>query len=233
MKPLVAITGASAGIGEATARLFSENGYPTLLMARRVEKLEEMNLPNSVCRKVDVNNRDEIRSAVEDAQAEFGPVDCLINNAGILYLGRPWEQDPEEWERMMQTNIMGVLNGTHVVLKDMMERETGTIINISSIAGRLTFSLHAAYCGTKFAVHAISETIRKEVAHTNVRVITVAPGSTDTDVINLTTKEEHREKWRTGVKKKLTAEDVARSILFTYEQPQYVCISELVISPTK
>lgn len=232
MKPLVAITGASAGIGAAAAKLFSEKGYPTLLMARRLEKLESMHLPNSVCREVDVNNREQIRSAVAGAQAEFGPLDCLINNAGILYLGRPWEQDPEEWERMIQTNIMGVMNGIHSVLKDMMERETGTIINISSLAGRQTFGLHSAYCGTKFAVHAISETIRGEVAHTNVRVITVAPGSTDTEVINLTTKEEHREKWRKGVKVKLTAEDVARSILFTYEQPQYVCIRELVITPT-
>ena len=160
-------------------------------------------------------------------------MDCLINNAGILYLGNVWDQDPEEWEHTIQTNIMGVLNGIHVVLKDMMSRETGTVINVSSLAGRQTFGLHAAYCGSKFAVHGISETIRGEVAHTNVRVITIAPGSTDTDVINLTTKKEFQEKWRRGVDVKLTAEDVARSILFVYQQPQYVCIRELVITPTK
>lgn len=232
MKPLVVITGASSGIGAAAAKRFSDNGYPLLLLARRKEKLEALNLPNTICQKVDVNIVEEISAAIKDAEKVYGPVDCLVNNAGVMYLGHPWDQDPAEWQEMVQTNIMGVLNGIHAVLNDMMERKTGTIINISSIAGRQTFGLHAGYCGTKFAVHAISETIRAEVAHTNVRVIIVAPGPVETELITHSTSEEFQQAWWDGIGGILQSDDVARSIQFVYEQPQGVCIRELVVTPT-
>ncbi|MCD6356245.1 MAG: SDR family oxidoreductase, partial [Anaerolineaceae bacterium] len=205
---------------------------PLLLMARRKEKMEAMGLPEAILSKVDVNNIDEIRRAVETAEKVYGPVDCLVNNAGILYLGQPWDQDPVEWEKMIQINIMGVLNGIHVVLKDMMARKTGTIINLGSLAGRKTFGLHSVYCGSKFAVHAISEAIRGEVASTNVRIITVAPGATETEVINRTPSKKFQQDWWDGIGGILQPEDIARSILFVYEQPQNVCIREIVVTPT-
>ena len=232
MKPLVVITGASSGIGAASAKRFSDNGYPLLLLARRKEKLDALNLPNTICQKADVNKEDEIRAAIKDAEKLYGPVDCLVNNAGVMYLGNPWDQDPAEWQAMVQTNIMGVLNGIHAVLKDMMERKTGTIINIGSIAGRKTFGLHAGYCGTKSAVHAISETIRMEVADSNVRVITIAPGPVETELITHSTSEEFQQAWWDGIGGILQSDDVAQSIQFVYEQPQGVCIRELVVTPT-
>jgi NADP-dependent 3-hydroxy acid dehydrogenase YdfG len=175
-KPLVVITGASSGIGEAIAVVFSKNGHPLLLLARRLERLEALNLPNTLCEKVDVTDLPSFTNAIKKAEDCYGPVDCLVNNAGVMLLGKPDEQDIQEWQKMFDVNVMGVINGIHVVLKDMVERLTGTIINISSVAGRKTFPNHSIYCGTKFAVHAITENIREEVAKSNVRMITIAPG---------------------------------------------------------
>ncbi len=232
MKPLVAITGASSGIGEATAKAFSAAGYPLLLMARRVEKLETLAFENSMCRSVDVTKPEQIRKAFEEAQKKFGKVDCLINNAGIMLLGIPWEQDPREWQQMVDVNILGVLNGIHQVLADMVHRQGGTIINISSVAGKKTFPLHAAYCATKFAVHALSEAIREEVSQYHVRVITIAPGAVETELITHTTEKKYQDDWWQSLNGILKPEDIARSILFAYEQPQEVCLREIVITPT-
>jgi len=161
MKPLVAITGASSGIGAATAKIFSASGYPLLLMARRKENLEALNLPDTVYHKVDVNNEDEICAAVCAAEKVYGPVDCLVNNAGILYLGQSWDQDPAEWREMIQTNIMGVLNGIHAVLKDMMARKTGTIINISSLAGRKTFCMQLTVGQNSLCMQSLKQYAKK------------------------------------------------------------------------
>lgn len=232
MKPLVAITGASSGIGEATAKLFSEKGYPLLLMARRLEKMQALNLPDSVCVKVDVTNIDTIKTAVMEAHNKYGVVDCLVNNAGLLYLGEPWDQDLNEWNEMVDVNVKGVMNCIHVVLPGMVDRKCGTIINISSLAGRKTFGRHMAYCGTKFAVHGLSETLRGEVSKFNVRVITIAPAATDTECITHTTNEQFQKDWWDAVSATLNSMDVARSILFAYEQPQEVCVREIVVTPT-
>lgn len=177
MKKLVVITGASSGIGEAIARRFSEEGHPLLLVARRVERLEALNLPNTLCEKVDVTDQASLITAIEKAEAQFGPADVLVNNAGVMLLGQIDTQDAAEWKRMFDVNVLGLLNGMHSVLASMKARNSGTIINISSIAGKKTFPDHAAYCGTKFAVHAISENVREEVAASNVRVTTIAPGA--------------------------------------------------------
>ena len=159
-KELIVITGASSGIGKATAKLFSSKGYPLLLLARRLEILEEMNLPNSISKKVDILDVDQFKKAVKEAEEKFGPVNCLINNAGVMLLGEVSSQDPKEWMQMINTNILGMLNGIHIVLKDMCQRENGTIINVSSVAGRKTFPSHSVYCATKFAVHALTESMR-------------------------------------------------------------------------
>jgi NADP-dependent 3-hydroxy acid dehydrogenase YdfG len=119
-KPLVVITGASSGIGEACARSFSAAGHPLLLIARRLDRLQALKLPeNVICAQVDVIDRASLKEAIEKAVEKYGPVDCLVNNAGVMLLGKVQTQDPDEWKRMFDTNLMGVLNGTHAVLPSM------------------------------------------------------------------------------------------------------------------
>ncbi|HCH0915243.1 TPA: SDR family oxidoreductase [Vibrio parahaemolyticus] len=236
MKKLVVITGASSGIGEAIARRFSEEGHPLLLVARRVERLEALNLPNTLCEKVDVTDQASLITAIEKAEAQFGPADVLVNNAGVMLLGQIDTQDAAEWKRMFDVNVLGLLNGMHSVLASMKARNSGTIINISSIAGKKTFPDHAAYCGTKSAVHAISENVREEVAASNVRVTTIAPGAVETELLSHTTSQDIKDgydAWKVDMGGVLAADDVARAVMFAYQQPQNVCIREIALAPTK
>lgn len=236
MKELVVITGASSGIGEATAKRFSDAGHPLLLIARRVEKLEALNLPNSICAKVDVTDFDEIKKLIRDAEEKYGKTGCLVNNAGAMLLGSVDTQDIKEWQKMFDLNVLAVLNCMQAVLSDMKENRTGTIINISSIAGKKTFPAHAAYCGTKFAIHGISENVREEVATFDVRVVTIAPGAVETELLSHTTDDEiikGYEEWKESMDGVIVADDIARSIEFVYSQPQNVNIRELVIAATR
>lgn len=237
MSKLVVITGASSGIGKATAIRLSKAGYSLLLLARRIEKLEEINLPNTLCRKVDVTDLASFQNAVAEAEAKFGAVDLLVNNAGIMLLGNAINQNPVEWQQMINVNVMGVLNGVKTVLAKMVERNTGTIVNISSIAGRKTFPDHAAYCATKFAVHALTENIRGEVAGSNVRMTVIAPGVVETELLSHTTDAaivDGYNTWKAStIQQGLNPDDIARAIEFAYSQPQNVCIREIVIADTK
>lgn len=235
-KPLVVITGASSGIGAATAASFSKSGHPLLLIARRVDRLEALNLPDTICAGVDITDLEGLKKAVADAEAKYGPVDCIVNNAGVMLLGDAPVQDPAEWQKMFDVNVKGVLNGINTVLKGMVERKSGTIINIGSIAGLKTFPSHTAYCGTKFAVHAITEGIREEVSDSNVRSIVIAPGAVETELLSHTTSDEIKdnyESWKEGMGGAISAEDIARTIEFAYSQPQNVCIREIVIAATR
>ncbi|MDO6594292.1 SDR family oxidoreductase [Neptuniibacter sp. 1_MG-2023] len=235
-KPLVVITGASSGIGAAMARSFNAEGFPLLLLARRVDQLEALQLSDTLCRQVDVSDSQSMSVAITEAEGVYGPVDCLINNAGCMLLGQMDSQNPAEWKQMFDVNVLGLLNGVHLVLAGMKERQCGTIINVSSVAGRKTFPNHAAYCGTKFAVHAISENLREEVADKNVRVITLAPGAVETELLSHTTSQEvidGYQEWKEAIGGAIRPEDISASALFAYQQPQNVCIREIVIAPTK
>ena len=236
MKKLIVITGASSGIGEAIAKHFSDLGHPLLLVARRLENLIALNLPNTLCEQVDITNKATFETAIEKAQALYGPVDCLVNNAGVMLLGQVSDQATSEWQTMFDVNVMGLLNGMQTVLAPMIKANTGTIINISSIAGRKTFGNHAAYCGTKFAVHAISENIREEVADSNVRIITIAPGAVETELLSHTTSDEIKdgyESWKENMGGVISPDDIANTVSFAYNQPQNVCIREIVVAATK
>lgn len=235
-KPLIIITGASSGIGEATARQLSAAGYPLLLLARRIERLQALALPDTLCRQVDVTDAVALQSAVAEAESIYGPADALINNAGVMLLGQMDRQSPAEWQQMLDVNIRGVLNGIHSVLGGMLARRCGTIINVSSIAGRKTFPNHTVYCGSKFAVHAISENLREEVSGHDVRVITIAPGAVETELLSHTTSDAIRsgyEDWKRAMGPVLRAEDVADAIRYAYEAPQSVCIREIVLAATR
>jgi len=235
-QPLIAITGASSGIGAAIARAFSQADYPLLLMARRLDRLEALDLPNAVCAQVDVTDRTGMKRALAQAEATHGPVDCLVNNAGVMLLGQLQDQNPAEWRKMLDVNVMGVLNGIHLVLADMIARRSGTIVNLSSVAGRKTFPNHAAYCATKFAVHAMTENAREEAAANNVRFVTIAPGAVETELLGHTTNagiKDSYESWKHVMGGALAAEDVARAVLYAYQQPQNVCIREIVLAATR
>jgi len=236
MKELIVITGASSGIGEATSKAFSKLGHPLLLIARRVDKLEALNLPNTICAKVDVTDFNLLTLTIKSAEEKYGETGCLINNAGAMLLGSIDTQNIAEWQKMYDLNVMAVLNSMQAVLGDMKKRKSGTIINISSVAGKKTFPAHAAYCGTKFAIHGISENVREEVAPFDVRVITIAPGAVETELLSHTTDDEiiaGYEQWKESMGGVLLPEDVARSIQFVYSQPQNVNIRELVITETR
>ncbi|WP_133405369.1 SDR family oxidoreductase [Parashewanella tropica] len=236
MKKLAVITGASSGIGEAIAKRFSEAGHPLLLIARRIERLEALNLPNTICAKVDVTDAESFKNAITEAEAVYGPTDCIVNNAGIMLLGQVDVQDPAEFKAMFDVNVLGLLTGMQAVLAPMKARREGTIINISSVAGRKGFDDHGAYCGTKFAVHAISENVRKEVASSNVRVITIAPGAVETELLNHTTSKDivdGYEEWKESIGGAIESDDIARAVTYAYQQPQNVCIREIVIAATR
>ncbi len=236
MKPLIVITGASSGFGAAIAQLMSKKGYPLLLIARRLKKIQNLSLPQALCAEVDINHHEAFAQAVKDAEEKFGPTDCLINNAGMMLLGAVDSQAAHEWQTMFDVNVLALLNAMKTVLPGMKARQQGTIINISSIAGKKTFPNHAAYCGTKFAVHAISENVREEVAHDNIRIVTIAPGAAETELLSHTTSESIKKDykdWKKSMGPVLSATDVASAVVFAYEQPQSVCIRELVIATTR
>ncbi|MGN7750276.1 SDR family oxidoreductase [Sinorhizobium sp. 22678] len=234
-KPLVMITGASAGIGRETARVFSAAGYPLLLIARRSELIEAMALPNMLAVAADVRDYDALASAIRQGEAQFGPVDCLINNAGISRLARLDEQDPAQWRDLVDINCLGVLNGMHAVAPGMKERRHGTIINVSSIAGRKVYPHHDVYGGTKHFVHAVSEGMRQTMSSHRVRVMVISPGVAKSEIDKTITHQNAYDFWDSGRKQLdggLDANDIARTMLFAYELPQDVNLQEMTITHT-
>jgi len=239
MKKLVVITGASSGFGEQIAKIFNADGYPMLLLGRRSEKLEAVakGMDNVMIDSVDVTDYDQFEKAIRKAEAKYGKTDLLVNNAGVMLLGNVQNQNPKEWQTMLDTNVMGVLNGTQIVLNDMREREHGTILNMSSIAGKKTFVNHAAYVASKFGVHGLSETIREESSAKNVRIMMVAPGAAETELLtHVTSKSALKdyaawEETMGGIV--LDPKHVAETVKFMYDMPQEVNIREVDIAATR
>lgn len=238
-KPLVVITGASSGFGAEIAKLFNAAGNPLLLLGRRVEKIKALPLDftNIMVEKADVTNYDEFQAAINKAVEKFGPVNLLVNNAGVMLLGNVRYQDPKEWQTMLDTNVMGVLNGTQIVLNSMVERHSGTIINMSSLAGKKTFVNHAAYVASKFGVHGLSETIREEVSGQNVRISLVAPGAAETELLTHVTDQSaltDYQSWKESMGGiTLDPKHVAETVKFIYDMPQEVNIREIDIAATR
>ncbi len=232
----IAITGATSGIGHAIARTFIQKGYRVLLLGRRIDRLASLASDDVLIRQVAATDRVALDAALAEATEAFGPVEAIINNAGRMLLGQIETQGAEEWEEMFDVNALGVLHGMQAVLPSMVERKTGTIINISSIAGKKTFADHAAYVGTKFAVHSMSENVRGEVASHGVRVMTIAPGVVETELLGHTTSDAIKDgynEWKQSIDGGLDPQIVADTVLFAFEQPQHVNIREIVLAPTK
>jgi NADP-dependent 3-hydroxy acid dehydrogenase YdfG len=205
-------------------------------MARRLERMQALGLPDTLCRQVDVRDRESIANAVAEAENQYGPVDCLFNNAGIARLGDIGAQDPEEWDETIDINIKGVMNALHPVLNSMKERRQGTIVNMSSIAGRKVYPDHTVYCGSKFFVHAISESLRGYLAPFDVRVIVISPGIIETEVLDHVTDPNTLKAYKDNkvrIGGGIAASHVADMIVFAYQMPQNVLIQEMVVTPTR
>lgn len=220
------------------AKISNKAGHPLLLIGRRDEKIYELPLDfsNVLVSKVDVTDFDAFKSSGEKAEELCGETDLIINNAGVMLLGNVENQLPEEWKQMLDTNILGVLHGMQIVLSQMKKRKSGTIINVSSIAGRKTFGNHTAYSATKFGVHRLSETIREEVSHFNVRVSVVSPGAAETELLtHITDKKSisEYESWEeTMGGKSLNPIYVAEVFKYIYDLPQEVLIREVALAAT-
>lgn len=238
-KNLIVITGASSGFGAEIAQTFNKKNYPLLLLGRRIEKIKSLPLDFSkiIIKQVDVTNYSDLKQSIQEAENVFGPTDLLINNAGIMLLGNVTTQSPNEWQTMLNTNIMGVLNGMQIVLPSMLKRNHGTIINISSLAGKKTFVNHAAYVASKFGVHGLSETIREEVSGKNVRISLVAPGAAETELLTHVTDQKcltDYQAWKESMGgSTLDPKHIAEVVDFMYHMPQSVNIRELDIAATR
>lgn len=237
MKKLVVITGASSGFGEEMAKQFSKAGYPTLLLARHVDKLRDLQLANALVESVDVTDLAGFTKAVRAAEEKFGKTDLLINCAGVMLLGDIESQDPKEWQTMLDVNIMGTLNGMKIVTNDMKERQSDTIMNFSSIGGIKPFEHHAAYCASKYGVMGLSETAREQLAPYNVRVMRILPGAVNTNLLSHTTSDQIKKDYVEGNKKAgmgtITPTEIAQAVKFAYELPQGVNLREIQIADTK
>jgi NADP-dependent 3-hydroxy acid dehydrogenase YdfG len=236
-----AITGASSGIGEATALALAGAGASVALGARREDRLSALaerissGGGKALALPVDVADEDSARSFVERAHSELGGLDILINNAGVMLLG-PVEGAPtEQWRTMVNVNLLGLLYCTHAALPLMREAGSGHIVNISSVAGRSANAGSAVYNLTKFGVGAFSEALRQEVSPAGIRTTIIEPGFVDTE---LQGHNEHPavqdaiEKMRQAVPEVLQAEDIASAILYAVSAPQRVDVNEVLIRPT-
>jgi len=233
---LIVITGASSGFGLEMAKEFAKDGYPLLLLARRLEKMQALKLPNTICKKVDVTNKEEFETAIREAEAKYGKTELIVNNAGLMLLGDIASQDSQEWKRMIDVNIIGVMNGMQIVMNDMKERKSGTIINLSSIAGVQAFDNHAAYCASKFGITGLTRVARSELSSHNVRVLSILPGAVSTELLGHTSDKniiEGYNNWKesTGAVN-ITANDVAKTIKYAFELPQAVSLREIIITDT-
>ena len=236
------VTGASSGIGEATALRLSEAGAAVALAARREERLRALadridaGGGRALALTADVADESQARQAVERAASELGGLDVLVNNAGVMLLGPVAGADTSEWRRMVDVNVLGLLYCTHAALPIMGQQGSGHIVNISSVAGRTTRAGVAVYNATKWAVCAFSDALRQEVLHANVRVTVIEPGVVKTELGDHVTHplaREAIERMRTEMKAPLEADDIARSILYAVSEPQHVSVNEVLVRPTE
>jgi NADP-dependent 3-hydroxy acid dehydrogenase YdfG len=236
-----AVTGASSGIGAATARRFAEAGAAVALGARRADRLSELvdeiekSGGRALAVETDVTKEDQARALIERTSSELGRLDVLVNNAGVMLLGPIQGADTSEWRRMVEVNLLGLFYCTYYALPVMRDQGSGHIVNISSVAGRTASLGVGVYNATKWGVGAFSESLRQEALHLNVRVSVVEPGFVATELQDHTTNpmakaaiEDMREKTTP-----LQPEDIAEAIFFAVSQPPHVNVNEILVRPTE
>lgn len=233
---VVAITGASSGIGEAAARYLAAAGARVVLGARRTDRLSalagEIRAAGGAAsfKALDVTDLDDMQAFVAHAVCEFGRLDVIVNNAGVMPLSPLSTLKVDEWNRMIDVNIRGVLNGIAASLPVMNEQGSGQIINLSSIGGHAVSPTAAVYCATKFAVRAISDGLRQETDR--IRVSVISPGVTESELADSISDETARGAMRDFRRIAIPATAIARAIAYAIEQPEDVDVSEIIVRPT-
>jgi NADP-dependent 3-hydroxy acid dehydrogenase YdfG len=235
---VVVITGASSGIGEATAEALAAEGATVVAAARREERLEDLKQRVEARRtrvmtvQCDVTAEEQAHDLIRKANEEFGHVDILVNNAGVMPLSRIEKGFSDQWRQMFDVNVLGLLYVTDATIEVMKRQGSGHIVNISSVAGRRSNPTTGVYSGTKYAVNAISEALRAELVEDGIRVTIIEPGAVATELTNHITDEEVLE----GVKEMqnmehLESEDIANAVAYAVTQPRRVNVNEILIMP--
>ena len=235
------ITGASSGIGAATALKLAAQGVKVGLAARRVDRLEALVRQiktaggEALAIEMDVVDPTSVQTGVDELVKAYGTIDILFNNAGLMPISDVETLKTDEWARMVDVNIKGVLNSTAAVLPIMQKQRSGHIFNTSSIAGRKVFAGLTVYCATKHAVTAFSEGLRLEIGKKhNIRVTCIQPGAVDTELFEHVTDKGYRDQME-GLRDQmafLKADDIADTLLFALQAPDYVNVAELFVLPT-
>jgi len=239
---VVVITGASSGIGAATAKLLAAKGAKVVLGARREERLQALSQAigdNAVYQVTDVTDRQQVRALIDLAVSKFGRVDVLYNNAGTMPEGNLSGREYDKWQMMLNVNIMGVLNGIGEVLPIMQKQHDGLIIATDSVAGHVVYPASAVYNGTKYTVRAIMEGLRQEEKEHGIRSTIVSPGAVRTELVNTIGNTQIQA----GISELMNAddrqglalnpEDIANAVLFAIDQPKHVAISEVLVRPAQ
>lgn len=241
MTSLAFITGATSGIGEACAHLFAEKNFNLIITGRRQDRLEK--LKTELLKKFniqiatlcfDVTKKDQVFNALESLPVEFQSIDILINNAGLSQDLTPLQDGSiDDWDRMIDTNIKGLLYVSKAIMPWMIAKEKGHIINISSIAGKETYPNNNAYCASKYAVESISKTMRVDLLKHNIKVTNIAPGAVNTEFSTVRFKgDKNRADSTYNGFTPLNAKDIADAIFYCASLPSHVNINDMVIMPT-
>jgi NADP-dependent 3-hydroxy acid dehydrogenase YdfG len=236
---VVVITGASSGMGEAAAKHLSVLGATVVLGARRADRIEKLakeildNGGKALAIAADVTQREQVKGLVDTAVEQFGRVDVILNNAGIMPLSPMERLNVDEWDKMIDVNIKGVLNGIAAVLPYMKEQKSGQIINTSSVAGHKVFNGSAVYSATKYAVRALTEGLRMEVKPYNIRTTIVCPGAVKTELLEHITEADIQQANKNYVGAVgISPDSFARVVAFAISQPEDVDINEIIFRPT-
>ncbi len=235
------VTGASSGIGEATATALAEEGARVAVLARRSDRLEKVVKRikdaggEAVPIVVDLMNEAQLREAIHQTKETFGRIDIMVNNAGVMLLGKIEGTDTGEWRQMLDINVLAVMLACHEILPGMKAQGGGHIVNISSVAGRQVKAGYSGYNASKWAVGAFSESLRQEVTKQHIRVTVIEPGMVATELRQHITDPEVRKAQEDAQHSitPLQAEDIAAVIVFAVTQPEHVSISEILVRPTE
>lgn len=237
MKPWAVVTGASSGIGRATALALSAKGWPVHLLARRRDRLEALGLEIKKAggevrvSELDVSDRSKVDHWAKTVSGD--PISVLINNAGLAKgVDKVQSADPNDWDVMIDTNVKGLLYMTRALLPKMIDRREGHIVNLGSVAGRWTYPGGAVYCATKFAVRSLTEGLRMDLLGQPIRVTNIEPGMVETEFSEVRLGDKERAESVYKGMKPLSANDVADAILWSLERPAHVNVQELVLFPT-
>lgn len=236
---VVVITGASSGLGEATARLLGKQGAVVVLAARRADRIQSLAKDiidaggTALAMATDVADREQMNQLVQTTVEKFGRVDVMLNNAGLMPLAPLEQLKTEEWDQMIDVNLKGVLNGIAAALPYMKEQKSGHFINVSSVYGHKLGPDATVYCATKFAVRALSEGLRQEVKPYNIRTTVISPGAVATELLDHISDEEIQSQTKGFVNQiAVPAETFARMVAFAINEPADVDVNEILFRPT-